>query len=124
MTGSGLSSASTVTAPWLVPPSGFGAAESSFPARTGVPAEQVRGVYYATRLMVAPEYRGQGLSALLIYALFREARILDCGKVIALMGEDDAVAAGITRAEPMRGVPPLRYTGHQGTRASCRSGGR
>jgi GNAT superfamily N-acetyltransferase len=100
---------------------GLGAEESSFPARSGVPAEQVKGMYYATRLMVAPEYRGQGLSALLIYALFREARILDCGKVIALMGEDDAVAAGITRAEPMRGVPPLRHTGHQGRELALRA---
>ena len=94
---------------------GLMAAQSGFPARSGIPPERLSGVYYATRLMIAPEFRGRGLSSLLIYGLFREARILDCRKVVAFMGEEDAVAARVTRAEPMPGVPPLHYTSHQGT---------
>jgi GNAT superfamily N-acetyltransferase len=100
---------------------GLKAEESSFPSRIGVSPEQVRSMYFATRLMVAPEYRGAGLSALLVYALFREARILDCSKVVALMSEDDAVASGISRAEPMRGVPPIKYIGHEGRELELRA---
>ena len=39
---------------------GLKAEESSFPARTGVPSEQVKGMYFATRLMVAPNTAARG----------------------------------------------------------------
>jgi GNAT superfamily N-acetyltransferase len=100
---------------------GLKAEESSFPDRSGIPAGQLEGMFYATRLMVAPEYRNRGLSLLLIYALFREARILDCTKVVAYMGEDDAFASRVTRAQPLRGVLPLRYMGHGGRELDLRA---
>ena len=100
---------------------GLRADQSSFPARSGISPEELTGVYYATRLMVAPEYRGRGLSTLLVYALFREARILDCRKVVAFMGQDDAVAARVTRAEPLRGMTPKSYTGHRGREVILRA---
>ena len=93
---------------------GVRAEESSFPARCGIPPERVGGMYYATRLMVAPESRGRGLTPLLIYALFREARILDCSKVVAYMSGADSVASILTGAKPLRGSAPLSYTGHEG----------
>jgi GNAT superfamily N-acetyltransferase len=100
---------------------GLIAEESSFPSRIGVSPEQVRGMYYATRLMVAPEYRGAGFSALLVYALSREARILECNKLVALLSQDDKVASGISRAEPISGVPPIKYIGHEGRELELRA---
>jgi GNAT superfamily N-acetyltransferase len=97
---------------------GLRAEESSFPIRLGMPPERVRNMFYATRLMVAPERRSRGLTTLLIYALFREARILDCQKVVAFMGEEDAVASRITHAVPLRGVTSLKYTGYEGRELS------
>ena len=94
------------------------AEKSSFSARSGIPSEQLSGMYFATRLLVAPEYRNRGLSILLIYILLREARIADRGKVIALMGGDEAIAQRITRAQPLRGIPPLRHVGHLGREIS------
>src|SRR5262245_16948218 len=35
--------------------------KSSFPTRAGVPADQLNGAYYATRVMIAPEFRRGGL---------------------------------------------------------------
>lgn len=95
---------------------GVPAEQSSFPSRTSIPPDQLGDCYYATRLMVAPEFRGQGLSALLVYALLREGRILGRKTAVALFTAAEAVPARIAGAVPFRNLPPRSHTGHQGRR--------
>jgi GNAT superfamily N-acetyltransferase len=92
---------------------GVPADDSSFASRTGIPPSQLTDVYYVTRLVVAPEYRNRGVAILLVYAVLRESRIL--GRSVAVFfNADDPFAQRLTQAQPIRAVPPLSFTGHQG----------
>jgi GNAT superfamily N-acetyltransferase len=93
---------------------GLPAERSSFASRTGIPAEQMAGHYYVTRVMIAPEFRAKGLAAMLVYALFREGRILGRRTAVGLFTEMDAVPARLTGAVPFRNFAPLDFTGHEG----------
>ena len=95
---------------------GVPAEQSDFPIHTGIPSDQLTGMYYATRVMVAPELRHCGLTALLVYALFREGRILGHKSAVGLFSESHAVPASLTSAVPFRNLPPLELMGHEGHR--------
>ena len=92
---------------------GLAAEDSSFPARMGVATEQLKSHYYVTRVIVAPEFRQQGLATLLVYSLFREGRILGRKTAVGLFSQTDAIPAVLTGALPFQGLAPLTFTGHQ-----------